>query len=68
MGNFTEGEPVNKDSFALNEELDNAITEMTMTDLKLQKRELQGGPTISLLTGKNSCYNAILKRFAVERF
>ena len=68
MGNFPEGEPVDKDSFALNEELDNAIMGTTMSDLKLQKRELQGGPTISLLTGKNSCYNTILKRFAVERF
>ena len=43
MGNFPEGEPFDKDSFALNEELDNAITGTTMSDLKLQKRELQGG-------------------------
>lgn len=38
---FTEEELVGEESFALNEELDDAITGTTMTDLKLQIRKLQ---------------------------
>ena len=41
MDEFTEGELIDEESFALNEELDDAITGTTMTVLKLQIRKLQ---------------------------
>ncbi|KAL4074574.1 HOOK protein-domain-containing protein [Scleroderma yunnanense] len=41
MKEFTEEELIGEESFALNEELDDAIAGTTMTDLKLQIRKLQ---------------------------